>query len=284
MSTTVEPAAETPFAFDYEDRRTVEGRGEVRVDSRDLAALRLERCLTALAGSSGTLLEIGCGAGRNLRALRYYRPDLAVHGVDLSQTALAEAVGFGGHITYARGDALRLPYPDGGFDVVVLFDLLEHVPDVDAAVAEVARVLKPGGLFHGFVPCEGNPQTFFAALRGSRRLPIHRWKRDHIGHIQILTTRQLRLIFERHGLGVTDVTYSFHLMGQIHDIVDYWQREQLAGPRPARGRKRLLVRAASRAVFWPTWRLAYYEDRRRQHDPRAVGVHLTARKREVADD
>ena len=59
------------------------------------------------------------------------------------------------------------------------------------AVAEIARVLKPGGRFHGFVPCEGNPHTFFATLRHSRRFPIHRWKRDHIGHIQILTTGEL---------------------------------------------------------------------------------------------
>lgn len=281
MSTTIEQpqAAETPFAFDYEDTRTVEGRGDVRVDTRDLAALRLTRCLDALRDAHGALLEIGCGAGRNLRAFRRYRPDLVVHGVDLSQVALAEAHGYGGQITYTRGDALHLPYPDAMFDIVVLFDLLEHVPDVDAAVAEVARVLRPGGVFHGFVPCEGNPRTFFAALRGSRRFPIHRWKRDHIGHIQVLTTRELAGIFTRQGFRVGGVTYSFHLMGQIHDLVDYWQREHLYGPRPVGGLRRLLVRAVSRAVFWPTWRLAFYEDQWRRRDPRAVGVHLTATKR-----
>ena len=267
------------FVFDYEDGRTVEGRGEVRVDTHDLAALRLERCLAALEGATGTLLEIGCGAGRNLRAFRHYRPDLVLHGVDLSQIALAEARAAGGPMTYTRGDALRLPYPDATFDVVVLFDLLEHVPDVGQAVAEIGRVLKPGGRFHGFVPCEGNPRTFFSALRGSRRLPIHRWKRDHIGHIQILTTRQLAQFFTQRGMAVRDITYSFHLCGQIHDLADYWQREQLYGPHPAQGGRRTLVRLLSRAIFWPTWRLAYYEDRWRQGDPRAVGVHLTAMKR-----
>jgi SAM-dependent methyltransferase len=275
----VQPAA-PEFAFDYEDERTVEGRGEVRVDTHDLAALRLERCLHALEGATGALLEIGCGAGRNLRAFRRYRPDLVLHGVDLSQIALDEARRAGGRITYTRGDALHLPYPDRSFDIVVLFDLLEHVPDVGRAVAEIARVLKPGGRFHGFVPCEGNAHTFFATLRGSRRFPIHRWKRDHIGHIQILTTGELAQIFVRQGFTVTDLTYSFHLMGQIHDLVDYWQREQLAGPRPATGLKRGLVRGVSRVIFWPTWRLAYYEDRWRQRDPWAVGVHLTAARNE----
>src|SRR5207247_4731797 len=99
-------------------------------------------------------------------------------------------------------------------------------------------------------------------------------------HIQILTTHELVQIFTRQGFAVTDVNYSFHLMGQIHDLVDYWQREQLAGARPATGLKRLLVRAFSRAVFWPTWRLAYYEDRWRRKDPWAVGVHITAQAQE----
>jgi SAM-dependent methyltransferase len=282
LSATIERVQQAPpeFAFDYEDERTVEGRGEVQVDTHDLAALRLERCLAALAGATGALLEIGCGAGRNLRAFRRYRPDLVLHGVDLSQIALDEARRAGGRITYTPGDALHLPYPDHSFDIVVLFDLLEHVPDVGRAVAEIARVLKPGGRFHGFVPCEGNAHTFFATLRRSRRFPIHRWKRDHIGHIQILTTGELAQIFVRQGFTVTDLTYSFHLMGQIHDLVDYWQREQLAGPSPATGLKRGLVRGVSRVIFWPTWRLAYYEDRRRQRDPWAVGVHLTAARNE----
>src|SRR3954447_17308442 len=50
------------FQFDYEDAATVEGRGELRTGTRDLAALRLERCLDAIEGTAGKLLEIGCGA------------------------------------------------------------------------------------------------------------------------------------------------------------------------------------------------------------------------------
>ena len=271
-------AAAAPFQFNYEDPRTVEGRGVLRVDTHDLAALRLERCLTALAAARGTLLEIGCGAGRNLRAFAHYRPDLTLQGVDISRQALAEARAAGGPIRYALGDAGALPYADGTFDIVVLFDVLEHVPDVDRAVAEIARVLRPGGIFHCFVPCEGNRRTLFARLRHSRRIPIHRWKRDHIGHIQILTTGQMWRTLARHGLPVRDVTYSFHLLGQIHDVADYWRREQLAGGQARNAVSRAAVRAISRAIFYPTWRLAYYEDRLRRRDPRAVGVHLTAVK------
>ena len=162
--------------------------------------------------------------------------------------------------------------------IVVLFDVFEHVTNVELAAAEVARVLRPGGAFHCFVPCEGNRRTIFSLLRKSRLLPIHRWKRDHIGHIQVLTTRQMKSILDSHGLRVTRVSFSFHLLGQIHDVADYWRREMLSR-KSLPPWQRALVKAVSRAIFIPTWRLAYYEDTFRQRDPAAIGVHITCRRR-----
>ncbi|HUP27078.1 MAG TPA: class I SAM-dependent methyltransferase [Chloroflexia bacterium] len=269
------------FVFDYEDTRTVEGRGELRTGTRDLAALRLERCLDAIKDTQGKLLEIGCGAGRYTRSFLHYRPDLEVHGCDISHIALdeAKAADTSGKIQYKLGDALNLPYGDDTFDIVLLFDVFEHVTDVGKAADEVARVLKPGGVFHCFVPCEGNRRTIFAVLRNSKHLPIHRWKRDHIGHIQILTTRQMQGILEKRGLRVTDTTFSFHLLGQIHDVADYWRREMLSKDE-VQGWKRAAVKIISRAVFIPTWRLAYFEDTWRKRDKAAIGVHITCEKRQ----
>lgn len=266
------------FRFDYEDTRTVEGRGALRTDTRDLAALRLQRCLDAIEGHTGKIMEIGCGAGRYTRAFLHYRPDLEVYGCDISHVALKEARDADprGRIAYKIGDALNLPYESDTFDIVVLFDVFEHVTDVGRAADEVARVLKPGGVFHCFVPCEGNRRTIFAMLRNSKLIPIHRWKRDHIGHIQVLTTGQMKNILERRGLHVSGATYSFHILGQIHDVADYWRREQLSRDIP--GWQKTLVKVVSRAVFIPTWRLAYYEDTWRSHDPAAIGVHITCRK------
>lgn len=267
------------FRFDYEDTKTVEGRGELRTGTRDLAALRLERCLGAISGVKGHLLEIGCGAGRYTRSFLRYRPDLQVSGCDISHIALAEAEAADrtGKIDYKLGDALALPYEDSSFDIVLLFDVFEHVTDVGKAANEVARVLKPGGVFHCFVPCEGNKRTIFARLRHSKRLPIHRWKRDHIGHIQILTTEEMQNILEQRGLKVTNTTFSFHILGQLHDVADYWRREVLS-KEDVPSWKRAVVKAISRAIFIPTWRLAYYEDTRRQYDPAAIGVHITCRR------
>ena len=268
------------FKFDYEDAKTVEGRGELRTGTRDLAALRLERCLEAMEGTTGRLLEIGCGAGRYTRSFLHYRPDLEVHGCDISHIALAEArvADTTGKIDYKLGDALDLPYEDNSFDIVLLFDVFEHVTDVGKAADEVARVLRPGGVFHCFVPCEGNKRTIFAILRHSKLIPIHRWKRDHIGHIQILTTGQMQRILDKRDLEVTNTTFSFHVFGQIHDVFDYWRREILSREYVP-GWQKTIVKAISRAVFIPTWRLAYYEDTWRKRDSAAIGVHITCVKR-----
>ncbi|MEO8286931.1 MAG: class I SAM-dependent methyltransferase [Chloroflexota bacterium] len=268
------------FQFDYEDAKTVEGRGELRTGTRDLAALRLERCLEAISGTTGKLLEIGCGAGRYTRSFLHYRPDLDVYGCDISHIALdeARAADHTGKIHYELGDALNLPYEDNSFDIVLLFDVFEHVTDVGKAADEVARVLKPGGVFHCFVPCEGNRRTIFAILRNSKLVPIHRWKRDHIGHIQILTTKQMRGILERRGLRVTNTTFSFHILGQIHDVFDYWRREVLSRDYVP-GWQKTIVKAVSRAVFIPTWRLAYFEDTWLKKSPAAIGVHITCKKK-----
>jgi ubiquinone/menaquinone biosynthesis C-methylase UbiE len=270
------------FQFDYEDTRTVEGRGELRTGTRDLAALRLERCLEAIEGKTGRLLEVGCGAGRYLRAFQHYRPDLELYGCDISQVALEEArsADATGRADYRLGDALNLPYDDNGFDIVVLFDVFEHVSDVGRAADEVARVLKPGGMFHCFVPCEGNRRTIFSVLRHSKLIPIHRWKRDHIGHIQILTTRQLKETLEKRHLEVNGTTFSFHILGQIHDVFDYWRREVLSRDWVP-GWQKAIVKIISKTVFIPTWRLAYYEDTLLKNAPAAIGVHLTCVKRKM---
>src|SRR5919202_5569233 len=103
---TATAVAQEPFKFDYEDASTVEGRGELRTGTHDLAALRLERCLEAIDQERGKLLEVGCGAGRYTRAFLHYRPDLEVHGCDISHVALAEAEAADstGRIEYKLGD------------------------------------------------------------------------------------------------------------------------------------------------------------------------------------
>jgi len=270
------------FQFDYENEATIEGRGTGDPNKKDLAAIRLNRCLKAFAALKpmAKVLEVGCGAGRQARTLKKLRPELLVSGCDLSQRAIDEAQSYKDGVEYKVSDAGSLPYPNGTFDAVMLFDVLEHVPDVQSVVKEVVRVLKPTGIFHGFIPIEGQPHTLFYRFRESKRLPIATWKRERIGHIQQLTDVGVIQLFAECGLKTTDKSYSFHLMGQILDIADYWKRDRLAQPKLPVWRKKP-VELAARLIMFPTWRLAFYEDNWRKGSKRATGLHLTCKKTQV---
>ena len=271
---TLSPATDTEVAFDYEAAATIQGRGEISSRQRDLAGMRLARCLRVLPAGPGRLLLAGCGAGRHVRALRRERPDLIIHGSDLSLTAVHEAVRHRDGARYTVADVLTLPYRDAAFDMVVVFDLLEHVPDVTQATAELARVLRPGGVIHAFVPCEAQPGTLFAWMWRGGPVPIHAWKRDHVGHIQQLTVREVEDLFAGHGLRPVHRSFSFHPIGQVHDMLDYWRRETVRSGR--RTPPAAVARLLTRLLMPFTWRLAYLEAELLRAWPRATGLHLTA--------
>ena len=95
------------------------------------------------------LLEIGVGLGTDLK--QFGRAGAECYGADITDTHLElTARNFeleGLHVDLRKADATRLPYPDGFFDCVYSFGVIHHIPDVDAVVREICRVLKPGGTF-----------------------------------------------------------------------------------------------------------------------------------------
>ena len=260
--------------YDIDDPNKIQGRDEVDLSDHSLAALRLRDALDALGDTYGRVLLLGCGAGRYVRALRRSRPDLHIHGGDLSLSALQEARQRDTASVYIALDADVLPYRDGSFSAVIFFDLLEHVPDFRALLRESRRVLEPGGVLHFFVPLEAEPGTLYHMLRHSERIPIHRWKRDHVGHINRFVSDALIQSVWDAGFEVSHVRYGFHLTGQVHDIVDYWQRERAAGGPGVLPER--MVGLISSGVFLFTWRMSYLEDRIYGGRTMASGLHLTA--------
>lgn len=94
------------------------------------------------AAEGQRLLEIGCGEGGNLFNLR--RLPAVRFGVDFSR-AKARFARRASQALTAVADAARLPFGDDAFDFVLIRDVLHHVPDPSAVVAEAQRVLAPGG-------------------------------------------------------------------------------------------------------------------------------------------
>ncbi|HAG59491.1 MAG TPA: hypothetical protein DCL83_09295, partial [Arthrobacter bacterium] len=146
-------------AFDYEAKVW----GSTRIEPRPwyVQGLKLRLLLDALKGIEGDVLDIGCGAGNVARAIAESRPELRVHGVDVSAGALEAARRAAPDLDFQMAPAESLPFKDGSMSAVVMLDVLEHLKDPDAVLREIHRVLRPGGVFHIVLPLEVQPWTFY---------------------------------------------------------------------------------------------------------------------------
>jgi ubiquinone/menaquinone biosynthesis C-methylase UbiE len=103
---------------------------------------------------SGDVLEIGSGSGAMAAELLQSFPDTRLTATDydasMVDVARERLSGFGDRVEVQHADARELPFPDESFDVVMSFIMLHHVMDWEKALAEAARVLRPGGRLLGF--------------------------------------------------------------------------------------------------------------------------------------
>lgn len=93
------------------------------------------------------VLDVGSGAGRYYPVLKKHWSGIDYHGIDLSPGMLMKHPALDSqNDTLALADAESIPYPDDTFDLVMANHMLYHVPDVDAAIQEFRRVLRPDGV------------------------------------------------------------------------------------------------------------------------------------------
>lgn len=149
-----------------------------------------------------TLLDLGCGAGRHMHAA-YYDARCHVVGVDLNLDDLIRArEGFGSlpdmepdsgrAFSLSRASALSLPFADASFDRIICSEVLEHIPDYEAALREMKRVLKPGGILALSVPRAWPERICWALSDEYHNTPG--------GHIRIFRESILRQAVENRGL------------------------------------------------------------------------------------
>lgn len=98
----------------------------------------------------GRVLDVGCGEGQVARVAAEVT-DGAVVGVDQAWAQVVVARARAGGPEYARSAATALPVASGSVDAVVVCLVMEHVDELDTAIAEIARVLRPGGRFVFFL-------------------------------------------------------------------------------------------------------------------------------------
>jgi SAM-dependent methyltransferase len=191
----------------------------------NLPALKVKYILDHLP-ERGAVLEVGSGDGKILRTLAEQRPALKLHGCDIRDWASPDPrVDF-------RVMTKDIPYADGTFDAVLVVDVLEHVDDPEHLVAEIARALKPGARFVGFVPIEGEPRSLYTLYR--RLLGDDLYLRTK-HHVQAFTRDDISRLMERR-FSLADTSYAYHVLGHVMDstffaaahlprLMKFWWRE-----------------------------------------------------------
>ena len=166
-----------------------------------------------MSGTGTKVIDVGCGAGRH--TFEAYRRGADVVGFDQSASDLNDVdeilqamkdqgeVPASARAEAVKGDALDLPYADGTFDCVIASEILEHVPEDDAAIAELVRVLKPGGSLAITVP-RWLPEKVCWILSDE-------YHANEGGHIRIYRADALRDKVLAHGLRLTHTHHAHAL-------------------------------------------------------------------------
>ena len=270
--------------FDYEVARW--GEETIEPGERSIAGFRFGEALRCLP-SRGRVLEVGCGGGRFLRALAVARPQLELTGVDVSRSALATLAELAPAIGTRVATPSALPARDGEFDAVLLIDVLEHVADPAAMLAEIRRVLAPGGVLHAHVPCEDDPRSPWRWLPGQRG--ARSWKRRFGGHVNRFRRRELLARLDAAGFEILRERGSLHLLGAVADVAAFaWLALAARRGKPGTTTGRLLADARvprsgararlSAAIVRAVDRLLWAEATLIGRVP-SWAIHVSARKR-----
>lgn len=209
---TVDPSSIKDFFDDMAVERDAFFRANPVLDyeqqTRSRAVLRL---LDPQRGE--TVLDIGCGNARDIVPI--LRAGARIVGVDLSEGMIGQArrdlaaAGYADVVEFEVGDATQLRFQAGSFDKVLCSEVIEHIPDAAAAIAEIRRVLKPGGRLVLSTPNQASWYGFdryvlwTKVLRRTWNHPFDNWR----------NMDQVRSLLEGHAFRITRSGTACYLPG-----------------------------------------------------------------------
>ncbi len=205
----------------------IQGRLERRYEAHMFQ--RLLKFAGPLEGKS--VLDLGCGWGGVV--IEAAGPASVSVGVEPDEERLAIArdllheVG-SDKAKLLQGIGEQLPFADSTFDVIASYQVFEHVQDPAKVMAEVARVLKPGGVFHFSTPnymafWEPHYKVFWLPLLpktlGRLYLKLRKRNAGFLGHINYVNPLSMRRLLRRHGLTFTDLRHE-HVIRKLEQAAN----------------------------------------------------------------
>ncbi len=190
-------------------------RGEPSYVWRAGQIRRMEMIVSAAGErASGRVMEAGCGVGQYMKHLEAYGGK--VTGLDFDYERVKDTLALGLSAINAAGE--NLPYPSDSFDLVISNEVIEHVMDDRKTVADMIRVLKPGGRLVLFCPNRGYPfethgifwkgQYHFGNKPFVNWLPLS-WRNKLAPHVRVYSSRDLSFLFDSQPVKIIEKTYIF---------------------------------------------------------------------------
>lgn len=229
-------------------------------------------------------LDLACGTGQFGKVL--LGSGISA-GCDIDREAIAVAEQEKAYKDLKVADARFLPYSDGSFNSVLSNCALEHIPNVEKAIAEVARVLKPMGLFAFTVPSEyfndtlSIPRLYKIFGLNSRAQKHIQWYNSlqqhyHIDPLPIwgkrLNSAGFKLIFHRYYM-----PKSASLLFSLWDVMTKWTLPLQSG-RPSHVQQFLLNRFTNRLLLWILYYHFIGSYRSKSMDDNGSGLLVVARR------
>lgn len=186
---------------EYYDKEYKSGLYKLASDTENLRKKLNQRRFSEISKyiPKGNLLDIGCGAGFFLDVAA--EKGLSAYGVELSteasnKTKLRHRNVFNGSLEHAR-------YPDSFFDVVTIFDLIEHVLNPDITIREIHRIVKPGGFVVFTTP---DISSWHAKIMGKYWYQINPHQ-----HLFYFSPSTIKRILEKNGFTVLDIKKNYKI-------------------------------------------------------------------------